>query len=124
MNGYRLGMDFRFLPKTTISYDQILEYDKDDTTDALAFHNVLPTAPGTVAGPADYGIEWFYPPQGATRPCTPVFLPTGFANPVRRVFLGYSRYNNPRNFMPSERLRFQSRSEEPRCEMQSLRHLV
>jgi len=110
MNGYRLGMDFRFLPKTTISYDQILEYDKDDTTDALAFHNVLPMAPGTVPGPVDYGIEWFYPPQGGTRPCTPVFLPTGFANPDCRVFLGYSRYSNPRSFIPTERLSFQSRS--------------
>ena len=110
MNGYRLGMDFRFLPKTTISYDQILEFDKDDTTDALAFHNVLPTAPGTVPGPVDYGIEWFYPPQGGTRPCTPVLLPSGFANPDCRVFLGYSRYNNPRNFMPTERLSFQSTS--------------
>src|SRR6266513_2138825 len=84
MNGYRLGMDFRFLPKTTISYDQIHEYDTADTTDALAFHNVLPTAPGTVPGPADFGIEWFYPPQGGTRPCgggatpaTQLILPSG-----------------------------------------------
>jgi len=61
MNGYRFGMDFRFLPRTTISYDQILEYDKDDTTDTLAFNNVLSLAPGTVPGPVDYGIEWFYP---------------------------------------------------------------
>ena len=108
MNGYRLGVDFRFLPKTTISYDQILEYDKDDTTDTLAFNNVLPQAPGTVPGPVDYGIEWFYPPQGGTRPCTPVFLPSGFANPNCRVLTGYSRYDNPRNFMPTERLSFQS----------------
>ena len=109
MNGYRVGMDFRFLPKTTISYDQILEYDKEDTTDGLAFNNVLPMAPGTVPGPADFGIEWFYPPQGGTRPCTPVILSSGFANPNCRIFTGYSRYSNPRNFMPTERLSFQSR---------------
>ena len=109
MNGYRFGMDFRFLPKTTISFDQILEYDKDDTTDTLAFNNVLPMAPGSVPGPVDFGIEWFYPPQGGTRPCTPVFLASGYANPNCRVFLGYSRYSNPRNFMPTERLSFQSR---------------
>jgi len=109
MNGYRFGVDFRYLPKTTISYDQILEYDKDDTRDALAFNNVLPMAPGTVPGPVDFGIEWFYPPQGATRPCTPVILPSGFANPNCRAFLGYSRYDNPRNFMPTERLSIQSK---------------
>ena len=109
MNGYRFGMDFRFLPKTTISYDQILEYDKDDTTDALACNNALPQAPGTVTGCVDYGIEYFYPPQGGTRPCTPVFLPTGYANPNCRVANGYSRYSNPRTFMPTERLSFQSR---------------
>jgi len=34
----------------------------------------------------------------------------GTANPDCRVFLGYSRYSNPRNFMPTERLSFQSRS--------------
>ena len=108
MNGYRFGMDFGFLPRTTISYDQILEFDKDDTRDSLAFNNVLPLAPGTVPGPVDYGIEWFYPPQGGTRPCTPVYLPNGFANPNCRTFSGYSRYSNPRNFMPTERLSFQS----------------
>src|SRR5260221_12302180 len=116
MNGYRFGVDFRFLPKTTISYDQILEYDKDDTSDSLAFNNVLPLAPGTVPGPADFGIEYFYPPQGGTRPCgggatpaTQLILPSGFANPNCRIFTGYSRYSNPRNFMPTERLSFQSR---------------
>ncbi len=108
MHGYRFGVDFRLLPKTTISFDQILEYDKDDTRDALAFNNVLPMAPGSVPGAVDFGIEWFYPPQGATRPCTPVILANGYGNPNCRVFLGYSRYNNPRNFMPTERLSFQS----------------
>src|SRR5207245_9545101 len=34
MNGYRLGMHFRFLPKTTISYAQIPEYDEVDPTDS------------------------------------------------------------------------------------------
>ena len=34
-NAYRAGVDFRFLPKTTFSYDQFLAYDKQDnvTTD-------------------------------------------------------------------------------------------
>jgi len=109
MNGYRFGVDFRLLPRTTFSYDQILEYDKDDTRDSLAFKNVLPMAPGSVPGPVDFGIEWFYPPQGATRPCTPVILADGFGNPNCRVFMGYSRYSNPRNFMPTERVSFQSK---------------
>src|SRR5882762_437930 len=109
MNGYRFGMDFRVLPKTTISYDQILEYDKDDTTDSLAFANACPMTPGTVPGPVDCGIEYFYPPQGGTRPCTPVILANGFTNPNCRLASGYSRYSNPRTFMPTERLSFQSR---------------
>ncbi len=33
-NAYRAGVDFRFLPKTTLSYDQYLAYDKQDNITA------------------------------------------------------------------------------------------
>src|SRR5208282_1862867 len=35
-NAYRMGVDFNVLPKTTISYDQFLEWNKYDTSDSLA----------------------------------------------------------------------------------------
>jgi hypothetical protein len=64
MNSYRMGVDFRFLPKTTISYDQFLEWDKVDTNLALADTPFLVSAgatpdafPGTK--PVDLGIEWY-----------------------------------------------------------------
>ena len=53
-NAYRAGVDFRFLPKTTLSYDQYLAYDKQDniTTD----NNLSYLLPGSV--PVDLGIVW------------------------------------------------------------------
>ena len=40
-NDYHIGFDIKVLPKTLISYDQYLEYDKNDTDLSLAANNVF-----------------------------------------------------------------------------------
>jgi hypothetical protein len=118
-NAYHLGVDFRFLSKTTISYDQSLEYNKQDTTDTLANTPFLvqsPTFPGTV--PVNLGTNWFYEPLtggtpcGATLPLAPFpnATPTslGYANPLCKQAVSYLRTAPGRDFLPTERLSFQS----------------
>ena len=131
-NAYHLGVDFRVLPRTTISYDQFLEYNKNDTSDTLANTPFLvksPTFPGTV--PVNMGLAWYYPPVNSGTPCgfsnnpiqvtntanpagsVPPFLGAtstvlGYANPLCKEATSYLRTAPARNFMPTERLSFQS----------------
>jgi len=121
MNSYRAGVDFRFLPKTTISYDQFLEWDKVDTNYALANTPYQVSTggafPGTLA--TDMGLNWYYAPAGTTsQTCNSgttgnIVIPfpsgyPGFANPNCKQYASYARFNPQRNFMPTERLSFQS----------------
>jgi hypothetical protein len=96
-------VDFRFLPKTTLSYDQYLAYDKQDniTTDK----NLSYLLPGSV--PVDLGIVWNT--AGATPCATPFPAATpGFASPICNGITSYSRTGRPRIFTPTERFSFQS----------------
>ena len=123
-NAYRAGVDFRILPKTRLSYDQYLEYDKQDTVTSLAALPYL--IPGSVASPTpipvDLGILWYsYPAGGSSNPllaaganpCAsspgpfPAATP-GFANPNCKGFLSYTDVSRPRNFTPTERFSFQT----------------
>ncbi|MBZ5695679.1 MAG: hypothetical protein LAN36_10005 [Acidobacteriia bacterium] len=108
-NAYRMGVDFQILPKTTFSYDQFLEWNKNDTNESLANTPFLVQTsqfPGTV--PVDMGLNWYYPPTATTTPCAAPFLATGFASPTCKEYLSYSRTAPQRNFQPTERLSFQS----------------
>jgi hypothetical protein len=102
-NAYRAGVDFRFLPKTTLSYDQYLAYDKQDniTTD----NNLSYLLPGSV--PVDLGIVWN---TAGTTPCATPFPTTtpGFASPICNGITSYARTGRPRIFTPTERFSFQS----------------
>jgi len=106
-NVYRFGFDVRALPKTTISYDQTLEYNKQDTSDSLAGLPFLLSFNGSTT-PVDMGLNWYYPPTGTTAPCLAPVLSTGFANPTCKGFLSYTRTMPGRNRMPTERISFQS----------------
>jgi hypothetical protein len=113
-NAYRAGVDFRILPRTTISYDQFLSYFKQD--------NVVTENPVATPGqygyqlpdgtPADLGIAWLTQTPAEVLPCAAPIMnaattpPT--ANPNCNGFLSYSQVGRPRNYMPTERLRFQS----------------
>ena len=113
-NAYRAGVDFRLLPRTTISYDQVLNYFKQD--------NIVTEAPAAtpqnygyqlVGGtPVDLGIVWSTQTPAEALPCASPITSTA-TNPPTAIancngFLSYSQVGRPRNFMPAERLRFQS----------------
>src|ERR1017187_2893552 len=116
-NAYHVGVDFRFLPKTTISYDQFLEYDKQDTSYALAntpYQVQTSQFPGTL--PVDLGLSWYYQPLTGGTPCGASLAAApfpngypGYANAGCKMAQSYSRTAPTRNFMPTERLSFQSR---------------
>ncbi|MGH9745776.1 MAG: hypothetical protein ACRD59_06665 [Candidatus Acidiferrales bacterium] len=119
-NSYRAGVDFRLLLRTTLSYDQFLSYYKSDysITDDPAvnpqnFGFILGTVPGqgTPAGtPVDLGNIWSSQTPSEAFPCaTPIVAATvNTATPTCNAYLSYSQIGNPRNFMPTERFRFQS----------------
>jgi hypothetical protein len=119
-NAYQAGVDIKILPRTTISYDQFLSYFKQDNvvTDNPAvnpqnFGFVLanPTSNGTPNGtPVDLGNIWSTQTPAEVLPCAAPIVSgtTNTANPTCNGFLSYSQVGRPRNFMPSERLRFQS----------------
>ncbi len=101
VNAYRFGIDFKFLPKTNISYDQIFNYYKGDTglTDQNQNFQLANGAP------VDIGISLN---SAANQPCAATFLATGAVNPVCNGFLSYSRNGRVRTSMPTEQLSFQS----------------
>jgi hypothetical protein len=100
VNAYRLGVDFKVLPKTNISYDQIFNYYKGDT--GLTDQNQNFQLAGT---PVDIGISLN---AAAGQPCAATFLATGAVNPVCNGFLSYSRNGRVRTSMPTEQLSLQS----------------
>ncbi|MGB8802619.1 MAG: hypothetical protein WCC97_18225 [Candidatus Acidiferrales bacterium] len=119
-NAYRVGVDVRVLPRTTLSFDEFLTYYRQDnvisdnpTVNPGNFGFVLGTVPGqgTPAGtPVDLGNIWSTQTPAETLPCaTPTVTgTTNTATPTCNGFLSYSQVGDPRNFMPTERFRFQS----------------
>jgi hypothetical protein len=119
-NAYRAGVDVHILPRTTLSFDEFLSYYRQDNiiSDNPAvnpgnFGFVLGTVAGqgTPAGtPADLGNIWSTQTPAETLPCaTPVVVgTTNTATPTCNGYLSYSQVGRPRNFMPTERFRFQS----------------
>jgi hypothetical protein len=119
-NAYRAGVDVHILPRTTLSFDEFLSYYRQDNviTDNPAvnpgnFGFILGTVPGqgTPAGtPVDLGNIWSTQTPAETLPCaTPVVAGTpNTATPTCNGYLSYSQVASPRNFMPTERFRFQS----------------
>jgi len=119
-NAYRAGVDVRILPRTTLSFDEFLSYYKQDnvvldnpTVNPGNFGFVIgnTTGVGTPNGtPVDLGNIWSTQTTAELLPCaTPVVAgTTNTATPTCNGFLSYSQVGNPRNFMPTERFRFQS----------------
>src|SRR5580698_8855406 len=119
-NSYRMGVDVRVLPRTTLSYDQFFSYYQQNNvvSDNPAvnpgnFGFALGTVPGqgTPAGtPVDLGNIWSTQTPSEIFPCaTPTVTgTTNTATPTCNGFLSYSQVGDPRNFMPTERFRFQS----------------
>ncbi len=113
-NAYHAGVDIRLLPRTTISYDQFLNYFKQDNV-SVESPTATPGAYGYQLAngtPVDFGIVWSNLTPAEALPCAaPIAVasttpPT--ANPNCAGFLSYSQVGSPRNYMPTERLSFQS----------------
>jgi hypothetical protein len=119
-NAYRVGVDFKILPRTTISYDQFLSYFRQDNAVSdnpianpqnFGFVLANPSGVGTPNGtPVDLGNIWSTQTPSEVLPCAaPIVTGTpNTANPTCNGFLSYSQVGSPRNFMPTERFRFQS----------------
>ncbi len=106
-NSYRVGVDFRVLPKTTISFDQFLSYYKQDNVVTDNPQNSgFQLANGT---PVDPGIIWSSNGPVEILPCAaPIVSAPNIIDSSCNGYLSYSQAGRPRNFMPTERLRFQS----------------
>jgi hypothetical protein len=103
VNTYRLGADFKLLPRTNISYDQIFTYYKGDTgaTDVNQQFNL---SNGT---PVDLGVS-FNPP--VNQPCANAFggPPAGAVIPTCSAYFSYLRHGMARTNTPTEQLSMQS----------------
>ncbi len=113
-NAYRAGVDFRVLPRTTISYDQFLSYFRQDNT-VLETPTATPQQYGYQANgvPVDLGIVWSTLTPAEALPCAaPVITNANTVPPTASTacngFVSYSQVGQPRDFMPTERLRFES----------------
>lgn len=107
VNTYRLGVDFRFLPRTNISYDQIWNYYKGDTGITDPFQNPLfHLSNGTAVD-----LGWSFN-AGANQPCGNTFGGTpagsGNVNPTCSAAFSYSSQKRTRTNTPTEQLSMQS----------------
>ena len=99
LNQYRLGVDFRLLPRTNISYDQIWSYYKADpgaTDENQQF------SPGVGFPLVDLGVSWNGPP------CNPAFQPGGVVSANCSALYSYFSHRRTRLHAPTEQVSFQS----------------
>ncbi len=101
-NDYHIGFDFKLLPKTIISYDQYLEYDKNDTDLSLGANNVFLLPNGQ---PVSLGLPFN---TAANSPCARPLLASGAANPACNGFFSYINNQQLRTTTPTEQLTLQS----------------
>jgi hypothetical protein len=101
VNAYRLGVDFKVLPRTNISYDEIFSYYKGDTGQTDNNQNFA-LANGT---PVDLGVSFN---SAAGQPCGGTFLAGGVVNPTCSAYINYLRHGRTRTNSPTEQLSLQS----------------
>ena len=109
-DNYNLGVSLRFIPRTSINYDQFYTYFKGDTTANLAdpgLQSIFGIPSFTLAGgiPVNLGFPFN---TSAGQPCATPVLGTGFANPACNGYFSYSRFGRLRNSFPTEQFSFQS----------------
>lgn len=106
LDAYQFGVDFKGLPKTSISYDQFLQYYKGDTSWVDRNLSSFQLGPGM---PVDPGIIYNLP---AKQPCAaPILDPTTSPptlNPACNGFQAYTRSAPTRVSYPTEQVTLQS----------------
>ena len=100
-NQFNFGIDIKVFPKTHISYDQFLEYDKNDTDYTLNPFAEFLLPNGT---PVSLGLPIN---SEASQPCSTVFR-DGFVNPSCNGYFAYTRFQRVRTSTPTEVLSLQS----------------
>ena len=107
VNAYRLGVDFRLLPRTNISYDQIWYYYKGDTGRTDPFRNPLFHLSNGTAVDLGWSLN-----AGASQPCGNTFggspPGSGNVNPACSAAFSYSNQRRTRTTFPVEQLSMQS----------------
>jgi hypothetical protein len=106
LNAYHIGVDFKLLPRTVISYDQFLNYYKGDTNWQLApfAPALLPGTPGSVelGLPIDTANK---NPCAVTPPATSLINATGtLTNVACNGYFSYNRTDPVRTSSPMERV--------------------
>jgi len=96
-DSYHAGFSLRFIPRTSINYDQFYTFFKNDTSAQL---NSLPFV---LAGgiPVDLGLPFN---TVAGQPCATPILGTGFVNPACNGYFRYNRFEPVRNSYPTEQI--------------------
>lgn len=104
-NSYRAGVDIRVLPKTTLSFDELLSYFKQDNT-VLDRNFGFVLVNGT---PVDLGIVF---DTVNNTPCATPLINAATLPPTANAncngYLSYTRVGRPRGSFPTERFSFQS----------------
>ena len=107
-NDYHFGVDFKVLSKTSISYDQFLQYDRNDTNWSLSPFNVFLLPDGT---PVSLGLPInSQPALGSSdprQPCSPVFVKNA-VKPACNGYFAYNRSQRVRTSTPTESVSLQS----------------
>jgi hypothetical protein len=110
LNAYHFGIDFQVLPKTTIHYDQFLQYFKQDTSYVDRNQNFL--LPNGV--PVDLGVVFDTASNVNAAPCPSPVASAGTTPPTAddscNGYLTLTRTGRPRSSLPTEQLTFQSES--------------
>ena len=96
-----IGVDWKPLPRTTVSYDQFLSNYKGDTAWQLTGLNYQLSNGTPVSLGIDISSVW-------KTPCAAPLTTSGTVTPTCNAYLGYTRSAPTRTFIPSEQLRFQS----------------
>jgi hypothetical protein len=104
LNSYQLGVDFRVLPRTSISFDQFFHAYKGDTSWENRNQNFLLSDGVT---PVDIGLPIN---TAANQPCAAPFVatPAGTVNPTCNGYLTYTAVSPIRTDYPTSRLSLQS----------------
>ena len=97
-NDFFIGFDVKVLPHTSISYDQAIQFDKNDTDYNLAPFAQFLLADGT---PVSFGLPIN---TVASQPCRKPVLSSGLANPTCNLYINYMRNQRVRTTTPTERL--------------------
>ncbi len=103
VNTYRVGVDFKVLPRTNISYDQIWNYFKGDTGTTDPFANPLFRLSNGQNVDLGYSFN-----AAANQPCGGTFLATGFVNPTCSAYFSYLNHGRTRTNLPTEQFSLQS----------------